>query len=430
MNSDQDLTLTEEEQEESLLWEYLEEGEYDYQRPQRGEVRAGLILRKDTNQIIVDIGAKREGIVPASELEKLGPEVVAELKVGDELPVYVLRPDSPEGDTIVSINMAQQMADWDRAEKLMEAGEIVEKKVTGYNKGGLLVQFGRLQGFIPRSHIVDLSGRTGSGTPQQRLSQLVGQVLPLKIIEVNRRQRRLIFSERAAWREWRAEQKKRLLEGLEIGDVRTGIVTSLADFGAFVDLGGADGLIHLSEISWDRGKKPGDVLQVGDEVKVKIISLDRQRKRIGLSLKQLKPNPWQTIEERYAIGQYIDVEVTNLAKFGAFARLEEGIEGLIHISELAEHPVQHPSEVINPGQVLTVQIINLDPERKRVGLSLRRVPEHLRAPVELQPVQQAYHEGEPEEGEAEDIELVRAMVDQVEEVRARNPEVVWTTTKG
>ncbi|MFQ5855647.1 MAG: 30S ribosomal protein S1 [Anaerolineae bacterium] len=415
MNSDKDPTLVEE-NEESLLWEYLEEGEYDYKRPRRGEIRDGTILRKEEDHIIVDIGAKREGIVPTSDLEKLGPEAVAKLEVGEQVPVYVLKPESQDGDIIVSINLAQQMADWEGAEKLMQADEILEKKIIGYNKGGLLVEVGHLQGFIPRSHIVDLGGRTKSGTPQERLSQMIGRELPLKIIEVNRRQRRLILSERAAWREWRAEQKRRLLEDLEVGDVRKGTVTSLADFGAFVDLGGADGLIHVSELSWDRGKKPGDVLKVGDEVEVKIISLDRERKRIGLSLKQLKPNPWETIEERYAIGQYVDVEVTNLAKFGAFARLEEGIEGLIHISELAEHNVQHPREVIKAGQALTVQILSVDPQRKRVGLSLRRVPEHLRMPVETEEEgsEELEELWEPEGAEAKSTDLAEAVVEQAE----------------
>lgn len=419
VSSDKHVTPSEEEQQESLFREALEEGEYDYQRPRRGEIRDGIILRKDSDQIIVDIGAKREGIVPASDLEKLGPEAVAELEVGDQVAVYVLRPESHDGDVIVSINMARQMADWDNAEKLMQAGEILEKTVTGYNKGGLLVQVGQLQGFIPRSHIVDLSGRTEPGTPQERLSQMIGQQLPLKVIEVNRRQRRLILSERAAWREWRAEQKKRLLADLEVDDVRTGRVTSLADFGAFVDLGGADGLIHLSELSWDRGKKPSDLLRVGDEIEVKIISLDRERKRIGLSVKRLKPNPWETLEERYAIGQYIDVEVTNLAKFGAFARLEEGVEGLIHISELSDESVQHPSEVVRVGQVITVQILSIDPQRKRVGLSLRRVPEHLRMPPETEAeVAEEPEELEPGELVAEGAVAAEAGLEYEEEPEA------------
>ncbi len=389
---------------ESLLWEFLEEGEYDYQRPRRGEIRDGVILRKGADQIIVDIGAKREGIVPERDLEKLGPEAVAELEAGDEVPVYVLKPENDDGDVIVSINLARQRADWTRAEEIMEANEILEKEITGFNKGGLLVQFGNLQGFLPRSHIVNLDGRTKPGPPHERLNQMVGKQLPLRIIEVNQRQRRLIVSERAAWREWRAEQKKRLLADLEVGDIREGTVTSLADFGAFVDLGGADGLIHLSELSWDRGKKPSDVVQVGEDVKVKVISLDRDRQRIGLSLKQLKPDPWQTIEDRYAIGQYIDVEITNLANFGAFARLEEGIEGLIHISELADHNVQHPSEVVEAGQELTIQILSLEPERKRVGLSLRRVPDHLRQQPEAEEVEAREPEEEPRTKEETGVE--------------------------
>lgn len=367
----------------ALLWEYLEEGAYDYQRPQRGEIREGVVIRKDPHQIIVDIGSKREGVVPATDLAKLGKEFVDRIQVGDEVSVYVLKSESREGDIIVSINMARQMKDWERARQLKESGEIIKGKVVGYNKGGLLIDFGSLQGFVPRSHLVSISSRASSSSRRQDLlSQMVGQSLPLKVIEVNPRQRRLILSERAAWKEWRQVQKERLLENLQEGDVRTGKVTSLTKFGAFVDLGGADGLIHLSELSWDRGKKPEEVLELGQEIQVKVIHIDRERKRIGLSLKRLRPDPWGDIEERYVIGQYVDAEITNLTKFGAFARLEEGVEGLIHISELADAKIEHPSQVVQPGQMVTVQIINLDGERRRVGLSLRRVPEHLRTPFE------------------------------------------------
>lgn len=371
-----------EEESASLLWEYLEEGAYDYQRPQRGEIRQGVVVRKDADQIIVDIGSKREGVVPATDLAKLGKEFVDRIQVGDAVSVYVLKPESREGEIIVSINMARQMQDWERARELKESEALIEATVVGYNKGGLLIEFGSLQGFVPRSHIVSLGGRIapGSHSPDP-LAQMVGQALPLKVIEVSPRQRRLILSERAAWKEWRRIRKERLLADLQEGDVRTGKVTSLTQFGAFVDLGGADGLIHLSELSWDRGKKPEEVLQVGQEVEVKVIHVDRERKRIGLSLKQLRPDPWEGIEDRYVIGQYVDAEITNLTNFGAFARLEEGVEGLIHISELTDEKVEHPSQVVQPGQVVTVQIINLDGERRRVGLSLRRVPEHLRTPV-------------------------------------------------
>jgi small subunit ribosomal protein S1 len=370
-----------------------------------------VVIRKDPNQIIVDIGSKREGVVPASDLQKLGREFVEQIQVGDEVPVYIVKPEGREGDVIVSINMARQARDWERARELKQTEELFEGKVIGFNKGGLLVGFGSLQGFIPRSHIVDLSKRTDPNSPQDPLSQMVGQEIPLKVIEVDQRKRRLILSERAAWREWRETQKERLIENLQVGDVRKGTVTSLAKFGAFVDLGGADGLIHITELSWDRGKKPEDVLQVGQEVEVKVIHVDRERRRIGLSLKQLTPDPWETIEERYAIGQYVDVEITNLTKFGAFARLEEGVEGLIHISELADSNVQHPSQVVRPGQMVTVQIINLDGERRRVGLSLRRVPEHLRTPFEEEAREETTEEAAGEHEAVAETEAVSAEPD-------------------
>ncbi|MFQ6057541.1 MAG: 30S ribosomal protein S1 [Anaerolineae bacterium] len=355
----------------SPMWHFLRD-EYDYRRLQRGDICKGVVMSKTEDQIVVDIGAKREGIVPQRDLERLGKEALAEIEVGDEVPVYVLRPEGYEGDVIVSINLARTIQDWQRARELHEKGELFEGEVVGYNKGGLLVSFGRLQGFVPRSHIVNLGSRTKGSSPMERMAQLVGQRLPLKVIEVSRRRRRLILSERAAWREWRQRCKERLLEELEPGQVRHGTVSSVCDFGAFVDLGGADGLIHVSELSWDRGLHPRQVLRAGQEVDVYILRVDRERKRIGLSLKRLRPDPWTTAEERYQVGQLVQGTVTNVVEFGAFARLEEGIEGLIHVSELAEENPVHPRQVVQEGDVLTLRVISLDAGRRRIGLSLKQ----------------------------------------------------------
>ena len=205
------------------------------------------------------------------------------------------------------------------------------------------------------------------------LSQTVGQKLALKIIELDRRRNRLILSERAAQREWRQDQKERLLDELAEGATRHGVVSSLCNFGAFVDLGGADGLVHLSELAWRRVEHPSEVLRVGEEVDVQIIGVDRDRRRIALSIKRLQPEPWSTVEERYQIGQLVTGKITKITDFGAFAQIDEDIEGLIHISEISDERIAHPKDVLQEGQEQTVRIIRIDADRQRMGLSLRRV---------------------------------------------------------
>ncbi len=356
------------------MWEFLRD-EYDYRELQRGEIRTGVVVSKSDEQIVVDIGAKQEGIVPRNDLERLGPEALAEINVGDEVPVYVVRPQPPDGEIIVSINLARTMQDWQRARELMESGEIFEAEVIGHNKGGVVVSFGHLQGFVPRSHLMHLDSRTSGSTPQERLRSLVGQKIPVKVIEVNRRQRRLIMSERVAWREWRRRQKERLLTELREGEVRRGRVSTLADFGVFVDLGGADGLIHVSELSWDRNVRPKDVVEVGQEIDVYVLNVDRERKRIGLSLKRLQPDPWTLVEIKYQPGDVVRGTITNVTKFGAFAQLEPGVEGLIHISELSDTPVSNPKDVVKPGVECAVRVLDVDGVRRRIALSLRQAPQ-------------------------------------------------------
>jgi small subunit ribosomal protein S1 len=366
---EQELTpeATEPEENTSPMWELLH-GEYDHRELQRGEILTGVVVDMTSEQIVVDVGAKREGIVPQSDLARLGPEVLAEIQIGSEVPVYVVRPEFQNGEAILSINLARSQRDWLRAKELLDSGEILEAPVIGHNKGGLLVEFGQLQGFIPRSHLIRLSGRN------ENLAQMKGQAIPVKVIEVNRRQRRLILSERAAWREWRRTQKERLVDKLVPGEVHRGKVTSLADFGAFVDLGGADGLIHLSELSWDRNVRPKDVLKEGQEVEVYVLNVDRERRRIGLSLKRLRPDPWSLVEINYQPGDLVEGVITNVTKFGAFARLDEGIEGLIYLSELSDEPVTNPRDVVHEGDRYQLQVLSVDPNRRRIGLSLRRAP--------------------------------------------------------
>ena len=349
-------------------------GDYDYQLPQRGDIREGVIVTIEPKEIVVDIGVKRDGIVPSRDLEMLGEEELAKLNVGDPVRVYILRPEDAQGNMIVSINIARKQQDWFQAEEIQQSGEIFEEEVIDFNKGGLLVPFGNLRGFIPASQLSELPRGLSQATRMARLKEYVGQTLPLKVIEVDRRRRRLILSERAARRKWREQQKEQLLNTLVEGEVRHGMVSGLADFGAFVNLGGADGLIHVSELSWDRVSHPREVLEPGQEVDVYILRLDHERKRIGLSLKRLQPDPWSLVDEKYEIDQLVKGAITNVVDFGAFARLEPGVEGLIHVSEIAEEEIGHPSNVLEPGEEVLMRIISIDSQRKRIGLSMRRVP--------------------------------------------------------
>jgi small subunit ribosomal protein S1 len=233
---------------------------------------------------------------------------------------------------------------------------------------------GGLRGFIPSSQISGARRAQASGdTPEQRWQKMVGQPITVRIIEVDRERRRLILSERAASTESRQSIKERVIDELEVGKTYAGRVTSLSDFGAFVNINGADGLVHLSELSWERVQHPRDVLEVGQEVKVKVINIDREKKRIGLSLRALADDPWKSRVEKFVVGQLVEGVITRLTKFGAFARLEGDIEGLIHISEMADHRIEHPKEVLKDGEVRTLRIVRIDPEQHRIGLSLRKV---------------------------------------------------------
>ncbi|MCG8347958.1 MAG: S1 RNA-binding domain-containing protein [Chloroflexales bacterium] len=359
---------------DSLDWTQLLDA-YDYARPQRGELREGLIMQIEDNGVLVSIGTKREGIIPNQDLRQMGEEFVSNLQIGSSIQVYVQDPENKDGDLILSLSMVQVAKDWETAALLYTEGGIVQCKVIGFNKGGLLVQFNRIRGFVPASQVAQLHGRTAAEERQQALQRMVNQEIPLKVIEVDRDRNRLVLSERSATQEWRKAQKQRLLTELQPGDVLTGRVNQLTNFGAFIDLGGADGLAHISELSWQRVNHPREVLSPGQEVQVVVVEIDRERERIGLSLRRLQDNPWDTIDQRYSLGQLVTGPVTNVTPFGAFVQIEEAVEGLIHASELDADPQTQPRDVLQPNQVVTAKVISLDRQRQRMGLSLRRVAE-------------------------------------------------------
>ncbi|MEI7644370.1 MAG: S1 RNA-binding domain-containing protein [Chloroflexales bacterium] len=359
---------------EELDWTKLLD-EYDYARPQRGELRDGMIMQIEDNGVLVSIGTKREGVIPSQDLRQMGDEFVGALRIGEMIQVYVQEPENRDGDLILSLTMVQVAKDWEHAELMFTEGGIVRCKVIGFNKGGLLVQFNRIRGFVPASQVAQLHGRTAAEERQQALQKMVNQEIPLKVIEVDRERNRLVLSERSATQEWRKAQKQRLLTELQPGDVLSGRVNQLTNFGAFIDLGGADGLAHISELSWQRVNHPREVLSPGQEVKVVVVEIDRDRERIGLSLRQLQANPWDTIDQRYSLGQLVTGPVTNVTPFGAFVQVEDAVEGLIHASELDVDPQTQPRDVLQPGQQVTAKVISLDRQRQRMGLSLRRVGE-------------------------------------------------------
>lgn len=377
MNGEQAEATPKEEASENTglsMEDLLEQGDLNLDLPQSGEVRMGMIASISDNEILVSIGAKSEGLIPSRELESMSDEERAKLKVGTEIPVYVVSPESNRGTLLLSYTRSLEEDDWENAEDLLKSKDTFDSDIEGFNKGGLIVRLGRLRGFVPASQVSQTRRMRYQGdSPEQRWGEMVGEPIVTRVIEVDRERRRLILSERAASQESREAIKEKLLDELAVGETRTGRVTSLADFGAFVNINGADGLVHLSELSWERVDHPKEMLSVGDEVQVKVISIDHDRKRIGLSLRQLQKDPWEDHIHEYRVGQMVEGTITRLVKFGAFARIDDHIEGLVHISELSEERIEHPKEVVSEGEQAVLRIIKIEPERRRIGLSLRKV---------------------------------------------------------
>lgn len=342
----------------------------------RGDVIEGTVTSTSPTAVYVDVGGKGEGVIPGRELERMNRETLDMLKPGSPIPVYVVNPNDHKGEMILSVNRALEELDWRKAEEHKENQEVYESHVAGYNKGGLIVRFGRLRGFVPQSQLgTDRKRQISGETPEDRWGAMVNEPIAVKVMEVDRARNRLILSERAAARESRESRKESLINKLKVGEVRTGRVVSLVDFGAFVDVGGAEGLVHLTELSWKHVTHPREILKIGQEVTVEVISIDPDAKRIGLSLKRQEADPWDTIATNFMVGQLVQGRVTKLTKFGAFTQLVDvpEIEGLVHISELSDQRVNHPREVVKEGEVLTLRVVKMDIENRRLGLSLKRV---------------------------------------------------------
>lgn len=357
--------------------------------PSQGEIRNGTIASISQGQILVSVGTKSEGVISGKEYDAIPSTELTTLAVGQEIPVYVVNPEDQNGTLVLSYVRAREEKGWQEAEDLLASKDSFHSKIIGFNKGGLIVPLGTLRGFVPASQIALSRRATISGdTPEQKWSKMVGMEVDVCVIEVDRERRRLILSERAASSETRETLKERVIDELKEGETRSGHVTSLADFGAFVNINGADGLVHLSEITWDRIQHPSEVLSVGQEIKVKVISIDRDKKRIGLSIRQLQEDPWSDQAATFSVGQLVQGKITRLTKFGAFAQLDGEIEGLIHISELSEKRIEHPKEVLHEGETVTLRVIKIDPANHRIGLSLRRVDSMAYAEMDWQALEE------------------------------------------
>jgi small subunit ribosomal protein S1 len=367
--------------EPTTMAELLAQEETDIRSFKHGDVVEGNVVRIDKDEILVDIGAKSEGVVSNRELYGRNAETQPELNIGDTVLVYVLQPESPEGHVVLSLRRAGLERKWRAMQEQFEAGVIIEAPVIDHNKGGLIVDCG-IRGFVPISQIVDFPRRPQNDQPRdaaqeiaEKLQPYVGRKLRLKILEVNRKANRLILSEKVALYEERREKRDELFSSLQVGQKVTGTVRSIAPFGVFIDLGGIDGLVHKSELSWNKVNNPEAGYKIGDEVEAEVIDINHERGRISLSIRRLQPDPWESTVADFNVGDVIDGTVTKLVNFGAFVRVREGLEGLIHISELSHQRVAHPGDVVHEGQQLKLKIISLDSERHRLGLSLKQAEE-------------------------------------------------------
>src|SRR5580693_9647827 len=329
-----------------------------------GDIVDGVVVRVDPDEVLVDIGAKSEGIISNRELSARG-ETPVTLNSGDQVKVYIIQPEDEHGNVVLSLRKARAEGIWQAVAEKESEGEILDAEVREQNKGGLIVNIMGLRGFLPSSQVA----RQFSGN----LMELVGTKIPVKILEVNRKRNRLIVSQRAAQDEDRARQREELFSRLQTGATVKGTVSGVTSYGAFVNLGGADGLIHISELSWDRVSKVTDVLQLGDEVTVKVIKLDHENNRISLSLRQLQQDPWERLVQSMPIGSIVDGQVTKTKKYGAFLQIMAGIEGLLHISELSWDHVERTEDVLKVGEDVTVMVLNADKVRRRISLSLRQL---------------------------------------------------------
>jgi small subunit ribosomal protein S1 len=332
---------------------------------EEGDVVSGKVVRIDRDEVLVDIGYKSEGVIPSNELSiRKSVDPHDEVELGEDIDALVLTKEDQDGRLILSKKRARFEKAWRTIERAAESGEAVTGTVIEVVKGGLIVDLG-VRGFLPAS-LVDIRR-------VQNLDEFMGEKIECRVIELNRSRNNVVLSRRAVLEEERKEQRQEILDRLQPGMIVEGAISNIVDFGAFVDLNGIDGLIHISELSWSHVNHPSEILNIGDVVPVKVLDIDRDRQRISLGLKQTQEDPWQRVVNTYRVGDELEGTVTKVVAFGAFVEILDGVEGLVHISELAHHHVENPREVVDPGQEVKVKILEIDAERRRLSLSVKRV---------------------------------------------------------
>lgn len=377
--------------------------QFDYAEPERGQILEGTILSVGRDEIVLDVGLKRDAVVGRKDLVRLDDSLIEDLEPGQLIKIYVLQPYNEEGDLVVSINKALQQEDWSQASELMDNETIIQATVIDQNRGGLLVKFGRLMGFVPNSHLESVP-TMNNNSPQlyEAKSGLIGKVLNVKVIQVEMKRNRLVLSERAAQQATRQERLSELSEG----DILEGRVVNLTDFGAFIDLGGVDGMVHISNIDHRHVNHPSDVLSIGDEVTVRIDSIDIERERIALNRKAILPDPWQSFIGKYDLGDLMVGVVTNVVDFGVFVAAEAGAQGLLHTSRMTSLGASHPRDMFREGDEVLVRIVGIDTDQQHIELSIDDVT--------TQEQENWMYERRDEDGEAPEA----SAVEEVEPVEA------------
>jgi small subunit ribosomal protein S1 len=367
---------------------------------EEGDVVSGKVVRIDQDEVLVDIGYKSEGVIPMNELSiRKSVDPHDEVELGEEVDALVLTKEDQDGRLVLSKKRARFEKAWRKIEAAAESGEPVEGTVIEVVKGGLIIDLG-VRGFLPAS-LVDIRR-------VQNLDEFLGTKIECKVIELNRSRNNVVLSRRAVLEEERKEVRQQILDRLQPGMVVEGAISNIVDFGAFVDLDGIDGLIHISELSWSHVNHPSEILSIGDVVPVKVLDIDRDRQRISLGLKQTQEDPWQRVIDTYRIGDELEGKVTKVVTFGAFVEIMDGVEGLVHISELAHHHVENPREIVEPGQDVRVKILEIDSERRRLSLSVKRVEEqlpHIRSAAEAGAAAAAEAGGGQDIGDVPDLGL-------------------------
>jgi len=343
---------------------------YDVDKPHQGELLKGKILDIQEGSILLDVGLKRDAIIPGNDLDRVDPDYLNGLAVGDEITVGVIRTPLGDDDLLVSLQRGLSQKTWIKAEELAENDQLIELEVVDQNRGGLLVAFENLRAFVPNSHIPAIRRGTSTQKAGEIKAELVGKTLPLKVIEVNQKEHKLVFSARVAQR----EQRLKRLDEIQVGQVIKSRVVNVVDFGVFVDLEGVDGLVHKSEIDWERVTHPSKWFKVGDEIEVKVVSVDKENERVSLSRKVLLSNPWEKLVEDYKVGNLVEGVVVSVLDFGAFIEIRDGLHGLVHVSEIGYSNTEDPKAVLKKGDPVLVKIMGIETARERISLSMRRVP--------------------------------------------------------